>query len=175
MRSLNPLIKTRIEKYTFAPFPETTNQLLVPVAMSMLGIQASDIDLINAIRSTVTKPWNEAWCADFLQTCIAFVEQAKGVVSPLPATEGVLDLWHRSEAYRIDSPQSGDLILWQLGTTLQGHCGLITGQDTLTFSTIEGNTSNSNGIVRDGDGVFAKKRAKGGTKTFTQLGFLRCF
>lgn len=175
MRNLSPLLKARFDIYfNGRQLTLTPQELLCETAASLIGTTAVDMDTINLIRGTVTKPWNEAWCDDFVQTCVAYVEVAKGILSPLPVSESVLQTWGKATSKRIVG-EVGDMILWQLGTTLSGHCGIITGQDSIVYETIEGNTSDSAGIVRTGDGVFAKKRAKGGTKTFAQLGFIRCF
>ncbi len=88
----------------------------------------------------------------------------------------MLDCWKRSpNTIKAQPPQVGDIVLWQERGTTEGHCGLITGMDSLMFSTIEGNTSDAQQIDRNGRGVFAKKRARGGTRTFAELGFIRVF
>lgn len=69
----------------------------------------------------------------------------------------------------------GDLILWQHGDTVQGHVGIVIAALQNGYLTVEGNTSDSLGIDREGDGVFVKLRPKGGTSKMKQLGFLRAF
>lgn len=146
-------------------------------AGTLIGItEAANPATVDLIRGTVVKPWGESWCDDFVQTCIAYAEAVTGAKSSIVASEGVLDTWNRSKAYNAAQPAKiGDMILWRLGTTAEGHCGLITAIDSICYETIEGNTSDSAEIDRSGRGVFAKKRAKGGTKTFSEVGFLRAF
>lgn len=178
MRSHNPGIKTYIdERLDSAALALPPADLLQKVAGTLIGItEQSDPALVDMIRSTIAKPWGEPWCSDFVQTCIAYVELVKAVQSPVAPSEGVLDMWNRSKAYSAAQPaQKGDIIVWRLGQTAEGHCGLITGINSLLYETVEGNTSDSADIDRMGRGVHAKKRAKGGTRTFTEVGFLRVF
>ena len=175
MRNLNALILNLIgDEPTSLTTPGSS---LLFAASQLVGIsEDKNPDLVNAIRSTVTRPWGEAWCMDFVQTCVAYAEHMSGKQSSLPSTEGVLDLWNRAlTENKVATPQIGDVILWRMGLTEMGHCGIITGIDSLCYATIEGNTSDSSFIDRMGRGVFAKRRARGGTKTFTEVGFIRCF
>lgn len=150
-------------------------QLLLKAAAVCIGI-TNESPMVDLFRSVVAKPQKEAWCVDFMQACIAYVESTLSIVSLLPATESAYELWQRGKIYSaISPPKPGDIIVWQLGNTMRGHCGMLTGQNSLLYFTIEGNTSEQVGIDRDGGGVYAKKRTKGGTLTFTELGFLRCF
>lgn len=178
MRRINGTLKAYLDgKLTVDVISKPPGELLLLAANALIGItEDADPAKVDLIRGTVTKPWGEPWCADFVQTCIAYVEAVKGVTSPVAASEGVLDMWNRSKAYSAVQPaQKGDIIVWRLGATQEGHCGLITAIDSLLYETIEGNTSDSADIDRMGRGVFAKKRAKGGTRTFTEVGFLRVF
>lgn len=175
MRQINPSLKAVIDSNVDVTLPPA--QLLIAAANSMLGVtEDSAMQTVDWIRSTVAKPWSEPWCADFVQTCIAYVEAVKGIQSQVAVSESVLDMWTKTTSHTA-IPAVGDVIIWRLGQTQEGHCGIITNIDTLLYSTIEGNTSDSSlpEIDRTGRGVFAKKRAKGGTKTFTEVGFLRCF
>lgn len=154
--------------------------LLLGVAQACVGVKEEGGDnrgaLVDLFETTTGDPLGVSWCLDYLQACIAYVELTKGFMSPLPTTGSVLDLWNHAKNYSaVSPPKPGDLILWRFGTTLTGHCGLITGMDSLRYQTVEGNTHDSTEIDRDGDGVYARSRAKGGSKTFVELGFLRCF
>lgn len=154
--------------------------LLQIVAHSCVGVTEVGGDnkgpLVELFQSAVSRPAGQSWCLDFLQACIAYVEVETGALSPLPATELCMDLWNRSKVIMgTDTPWPGDIVIWQLGETIHGHTGLIVGMDSLRFQTVEGNTSPAAGIERNGDGVFLKNRAKGGSKTFKEVGFLRVF
>ena len=150
-------------------------------ARSMLGVTESGRPgLVGWIRRTLAPDTEQPWCMDFVQTCIAYAEAKSGVLSPIPASQGGVDTWKQSAAqHRFASlanpPQAGDIILWQERGSNEGHCGLIVSLDSLMYSTIEGNTSDTQMIDRNGRGVYAKRRARGGTRTFRELGFLRPF
>lgn len=152
---------------------------LLSAAASCLGITEEGGDncgpMVELFQSVVSTPQAQPWCVDFIQACVSYVEAITGKQSLLACSQSVVDLWDRSVPSRVQTPRPGDLILWELGTTGKGHCGIITSIDSLTYSTIEGNTNDSAGIIRNGNGVFSKSRAKGGSKTFVELGFLRVY
>lgn len=182
MRNLPPKLKEHFDQYFFGQglFVLDPTEMLVKVAESCIGVTEIGGEnkgpMIELFQDSVGVAQGQPWCVDFMQACIAYVEQIRSVTCPLPVSQGAVDLWNRSKTYYAASPaRVGDLILWRIGNTGEGHCGIVTGSDSLTYSTIEGNTSDSSGIDRDGDGVFAKRRARGGSKTFIELGFLRVF
>lgn len=160
--------------------PLSPTGLLIEAVASCVGIKEiggnNQGPMVSLFQESIDIAESQPWCLDFLQACIAWVENVMAIQSPLAATQGVVDLWNRSKSYQAtNNPKPGDLILWQFEGTQKGHCGILTGSDSLTWSTIEGNTSSNDPLDRDGDGVYAKKRAKGGSKTFVELGFLRVF
>jgi CHAP domain len=179
MRQLNPTLKTFLDQYKFeaGAAPVTIWNHLVDVAGRFIGVSQDNSPLIvDEFRNTINKtPAGEAWCLDFVQTCIAYVEGAEGITSPLAATEGVLDLWAKSEVQRTDTPEMGDIILWQKIGSNEGHCGLIVAVQPDHFVTIEGNTSGADGIDRMGGEVCQKIRPKTDLRTYKLLGFLRVF
>lgn len=141
----------------------------------------TDVAKIDLFRKTVNpNPTGEAWCADFLQSLIAYAELKTGKSSfNIAVTESARNLWTLSKnAFVVQTPEPGDLIIWGVRDSWQGHCGIITGSDSLLYYTVEGNTTpygQAGEIQREGLGVYAKKRAKRGSKTFLELGFLRPF
>lgn len=154
--------------------------LLCAIAQSCIGVREVGGDnrgpLVELFQSVVAKPVGQSWCLDFLQACIAYVETVKRVQSPLAATELCLAFWDQGRAKSSPaSPARGDIVVWRLGDTIHGHVGLIVTLDTLRYGTIEGNTSNASAIVREGDGVYSKFRARGGSKSFVEMGVLRPF
>lgn len=154
--------------------------LLLQTAQACVGITEVGGDnkgpMVEAFQSSVGTPEAQSWCMDFVQALVAYVELKCGIQSMLPVSEGVLPLWDMAhEDLSPISPSPGDLILWQLGATPHGHCGIVTGMDPSHYFTIEGNTSSAKEIDRNGDGVYSKTRLKGGSVTFRQVGFLRAF
>ena len=71
--------------------------------------------------------------------------------------------FQRSKAYNGNTyqPQSGDLIFfcWDGPSGGEDHIGIVVYSDSSYVYTIEGNTSNQNGLEADGGGVYFKKYA----------------
>lgn len=156
------------------------SEMLALTAIACIGITESGGDnkglLVELFQSVVSRPLGQSWCLDFIQACVAYVETVTGVASPLPSTELCLALWNDSkDTLAVSTPIRGDIIIWQLGNTIHGHTGLILRSDASHYQTIEGNTSDSEGIDRNGDGVYQKNRSKIGSVTFRIEGFLRPF
>lgn len=130
------------------------------------------------------KPVGQAWCMVFVQFCIMQVDTAGGTPSWLHRSQGVLDVWNKSPMHaRIQglSVQPGDIMVWQHydaegKQTAMGHCGIVTKVTAPgKFETIEANTSRSEKIDRDGDGIFVKVRDIGGSSMMRVKGFLRAW
>lgn len=157
------------------------NAVLVLEAQDWVGtIDNNDhtVPQIDAFRKAVNaKPTGENWCADFVVFCVEQVEQKLGVKSQLAHSELAQDLWFKSpESMRIPSPVPGAIVIWRHGDTMLGHCGIVeaTARDG-TFTSIEGNTNQAPGIVRDGGGVYRRFRTQTGTPAMSVIGFLRAF
>ncbi len=91
--------------------------------------------------------WREVGCANWanqLRTC-GYFQKSKAATG---------------NTYK---PQSGDLIFfcWEGPTGAEDHIGLVVYSDSEYVYTIEGNTSNQNGLEADGGGVYFKKYALG--------------
>lgn len=181
MRHLPPQLKTFLDqKLLGLLLPDDPAALLVQVARCCVGVTEQGGDnhgpLVEAFQSAVGSPMGQSWCMDFVQACIAYVEARLGVQSPVAPGEHCLTVWERSKAIcGVSSPIPGDVIVWEHGDTQNGHTGIIVSFDSLRYLTIEGNTSDAAEINREGDGVYQKFRAKGGSKTFKEVGFLRVF
>lgn len=130
----------------------------------------------------------EPWCMAFTQFCAKQIDQqydyinqaSSGLRSCLYPSEHVLTTWNNTpKEARLLAPQAGTLILWQWykngKATASGHVGIVTEViDDELVRTVEGNTSNPDDkIVREGDGVFSKRRKfKDDKGSFRVLGFL---
>jgi hypothetical protein len=180
VRTLHPVLKEYFDDRLKTVGTSNPRELLIASALACVGVAEQGGDnrgpIVELFQQTVGRAEGQSWCMDFLQSCIAYVELATGLSCPLPSAEHVLALWNQSKVYSAVQPaQAGDLIIWRFGNTPSGHCGLIVGVDTLRYQTVEGNTSPSGEIESNGDGVYLKHRAKGGSKSFVEVGFLRCF
>lgn len=184
MRKLPTALKEYIDTHLILPEtpPVTPTDWMIAAALACVGVHnlngADRGPVVELFQSVVGFPQSQPWCLDFIQGCIAYAEDKTGVLSPLPATELCMALWNQAPASQRFAPprvQAGDLILWRFGATLHGHCGIVRSWDSLCYHTVEGNTSDKQEIDRLGDGVWTKNRAKGGSKTFVEVGFLRPF
>lgn len=147
-------------------------------AQACIGVKetyANRGTLVDLFETSVGGVLGQSWCMDFLQAMIAYVEVTLHIQSPFPATRACTAAWNLGKKAALNplTPLPGDVIIWQHGETWQGHCGIILAQDSLTYTTVEGNTNDDGS--REGDGVYLKKRAKGGSQTLREVGFLRVF
>ncbi len=114
----------------------------------------------------------EPWCMSFCQYCVKMVDalmddrydRTLRHKRDLFPSEHCMTTYYKSRVeLRIDKPVEGCFILWRYYTkdgekTEKGHVEIVTNLiDDQYVETVGGNTS-STGIVREGDGVFIKKR-----------------
>lgn len=122
------------------------------------------------------KAAGEPWCMAFTQYCIMEVEKIQNIKSKIYRSEHCLTVWNKSpKELRLKEPEVGCLIIWQYGDTINGHVGIVTKVNKNTVETVEGNTGNGSGVVREGDGVYARKRSKLGSEKMKVVGYLRVF
>ena len=172
---------------------ETMEQLksrLLPFEASRwIGTKESGGDnkgqLVEMFQKAVDgKAQGEAWCLAFAQFCISQVDflydemtLSSNRHSPLLKTEHCLTLWNASTSLRDTNPQVGHLILWQHykdgKATTSGHVGIIKEVRTDKLITIEGNTGEGTGVVREGDGVYLRERPLHDLGTMKILGYLK--
>lgn len=121
-----------------------------------------------------------AWCVMFVWHCYNEASKAIGAGTiPLYFTASSQALYnhYKNEEFTFTDPmklRTGDIAIWQNGTSWTGHAGLVTGYYSpmkFVFPTIEGNTSTDDkGSQDNGDGVYRKiRRAK--PDSFTGSGF----
>lgn len=125
------------------------------------------------------KASHESWCMGFLQYCVKQVEQTTNVVSCLFKSEHCLTVWNKTPAYaRRTVPEAGLICIWRHGDTMNGHTGVVIGLDEdnpRIFLTVEGNTGNGPGVVREGDGVYMRSRLKNPNGSMKIVGFIDPF
>lgn len=125
----------------------------------------------------------EPWCMAFIQYIAEQTRIVHGGTIKIHRSESVLQTWLKSPpSSRVLMPTPGAIVLWRHGNTQMGHCGIITDVVPDDILTVEGNTSGlGTGIVREGDGVYLKRRPwDNRTKESTVgdmklLGFLNAF
>lgn len=118
------------------------------------------------------------WCATFIWYCIKKTEMECGVKSPLVMGPHVMSIWEKSPVQcRVKKPIIGDLVVWNFLGTTSGHMGVIAGFPKAAgkIITIEGNTSPSSSVDREGDGVYEKVRSMAGSASMPVVGYLRPF
>lgn len=124
-------------------------------------------------------PTGESWCMSFVQFCVQQVEKKLNVKSQIYRSEWTVEVWKRSPAaMRLLRPEVGCIVIWEHGTTGQGHCGIVENvADEKTITTVEGNTGpgEKSEIVRNGDGVYRRIRSQSGTFEMKILGYLKIF
>lgn len=130
------------------------------------------------------KAVGEPWCMAFVQFCVKRVDDfvtglgSASDRSPLRQTEHCLTLWHSTpEVFRCH-PEMGAIIIWRQikdgVRTANGHAGIITEvMPNRVVRTVEGNTGDGLGIIRNGDGVYERTRNLGLTGSMEYVGCIR--
>lgn len=165
-----------------------TSKLLdvVAVALSQVGVHEhggnNDGAVVRMYQDVIGKPEKEPWCVSFVQWCVREVEQKFNDKTILYATESTQMLWHKTpQIARVTLPEPGCIVVWTKfkgETPLSiGHCGIVKEViDSKWMLTIEGNTGSGDGIQREGDGVYLKRRLiHQGTGYMRTKGFLLPF
>lgn len=113
----------------------------------------------------------EAWCMAFVQSMVAYAEIKTGAVSTLFTSEHCLTTWRKSKAAdRVKKiPAPGAIIIWQKGSSENGHTGFLTEYLDKKMTTVEGNTGSN---MRDGDGVYSKTRSTKADGSMKVVGFI---
>lgn len=125
-------------------------------------------------RSVDGRAEGEPWCVSFAQFCVKQADElADWIEGPVIArrnrlmqTEHTLTLWNgTAQEARLEDPVPGCLVLWWCfrdgKPSGAGHCGVVVDVSTGSIMTVEGNTSDGKGIVREGVGVFERMRSTG--------------
>lgn len=122
------------------------------------------------------KASGEPWCMAFQMFLKKEVERVFKFQSPLFESESCMEVWTRSPDHcRLATPDIGTLMIWQVNKSHAGHVELVTEVHQNGVFTVGGNTSNSESVEREGEGVFSKFRSFDSTPNFALVGFLRVF
>lgn len=178
-------LPTDLEQFfdSIALVPDYTNcrEMFLNTARGCVGVREESENsgvLVSLFQQSLGTPQapNLPWCAFMLQACLAYVEKKTGRLSALYPSAHCKTMWLNSKTeLATTSPRPGDIVVWSVGEDGLGHVGVIESMNSLVLHTIEGNTGPGTGYNRDGDGVYRRTRAKGGSKTFRELGFLRVY
>lgn len=155
---------------------------LIDIAKKYIGVRerggenrGSEVEMFQ--KAVDGKAHGEAWCMSFVQYCVKTTEKETGSKSKIFRSEGVLATWNNSpKELRLDKPEPGSIVIWRHGTSSQGHTGIVekVNRDG-SFVTIEGNTGDGQGIVREGDGVYRRTRSMNNAGKMKIVGFLKPF
>jgi hypothetical protein len=120
------------------------------------------------------KASGESWCMAFVQYCILELEQKTNKRSNIFHSEHCLTTWNKSPIeLRRTSPEPGYIVIWKHGQTANGHTGIVSKViGSVKFESIEGNTSDSACVNRNGDGVYRKIRNIDPAGEMKIIGFL---
>lgn len=170
------------------PMEKLKSRLLAYEASRWIGTKETGGDnkgqIVEMFQKAVDgKAQGEAWCLAFAQFCIQQVDRlydemtlSSNAPSNLIKTEHCLTLWNASKAFRT-TPEVGCLVLWQHfkdgKATASGHVGVVKEVHDTKIVTIEGNTGDGAGIVREGDGVFLRERPLTNLGNMHILGYLK--
>lgn len=166
-----------IEQVKYRPDPLS---VLVETALKYKGVhekggnnKGPEVEMFQ--KAVDGKASGEAWCMNFLQFCILLAEKQLSIKSKIFRSEHCMTVWNKSpESLRVEKPVPGCIVIWRHGSTTNGHTGIITEiVDNKYFMSIEGNTGPSDDVVvREGDGVYRKRRSFSGNGDMHIVGFL---
>ena len=143
----------------------------------------NDGPMVELIQETIGRASGEAWCASYIQSCIAYAEVKTGIESPIYPSEHCMTVWNKtSKKQRVKKiPAAGAIAIWNYPPSSNGHTGCVLEFEHKPGQMIlcEGNTTSGlkpNGeIERNGGGSYRTERPIKGTKTMVLVGFLKPF
>ena len=139
--------------------------------------------LINLMQAAAGISDGDSWCMAYIQYCLQAVQRqvkalGDGVNLSIPVSGHCLTTWNKTpKLYRHDEPKVGAIVIWQHGTTSNGHCGWVTDVDGKGFfRCLEGNTRKTGtDVERNGGEVCYKKRHISGAGDMKVVGFIDPF
>ena len=158
--------------------------LFILVQQTLVGIREvggnNSGPLVELMQETIGGHSKEAWCMSEQQTALAYVEVKTGIQSPIPAGEHCLTVLKQSPVSLVVKkiPAPGAMVIWQHGTSPNGHTGTMVQWGKTWMNCIEGNTEHGivdDKIERDGGGVYYTKRSTVANGDMHVLAFLKPF
>lgn len=151
--------------------PVNKKQELIKLATSFVGVHEEGGNnsgpVVEMFQRVIGKAEKEPWCCSFVMYCVKEIDAKTKAKTVLFPTESSQMLWIKTpKIARIERPVAGAVIVWTKYKGEQptgfGHVGIVREVlDKEWMLTVEGNTapdSNDSTIVRDGDGVYMKRR-----------------
>lgn len=154
---------------------------LVELAIKFIGVKDSGGDNkgpeVEMFQKAVDgKASQEAWCMAFAQYLLKQVETENQEPSGIFCSEHCMTVWDKTpDDRKLKKPEVGCLVVWNFVGTSNGHTGIVTRIAGDRIDTIEGNTGDGKGVVREGDGVYARNRSVTGDSKMKVMGFLKPF
>ena len=131
--------------------------------------------MVELIQETIGSAVKESWCMSFIMTCLAYAEVKTGIKSSVFPSELCTEVWNKTPKFlRVKKiPAPGAITVWQRGSTIYGHTGVMLEWQDNKFISCEGNTSDLS--VSNGDCVAVKSRSSKATGALKVLGWLKPF
>ncbi len=159
--------------------------LFVCAAEACVGIKEktgnNDGTYVELIQETIGGHDREPYCMAAVQTWLAYAELKCEAISPIYPSEHCMTCWRETDgAQRVKkSPLKGAIIIWKHDGGDHGHTGIVHEPYQSWMFAIEANTTGGidpgGEIVREGQGIYRTKRAKGKVGSMNLMGYLRPF
>lgn len=156
--------------------------MFAAIAAALVGVKEQQENLGQMVESfqAATNTRGQPWCASFAWYCIDktdlywnYLEPGSPVKSLAHRSASVLSMWNGSSHLKCE-PKPGSIVCFQMyrggKPTAAGHCGIVLTVDGDKILTVEGNTTDSKSIVREGDSVEMKRRSVYGSEAMRILG-----
>ena len=109
----------------------------------------------------------QPWCAMFVSCVFRNAlgkEKQQKIMTHFAYCPTGVNQFKKIKRWQTTNPQMGDVIFFKDATGIACHVGIVYNVDNSYVYTIEGNTSNANGVIANGGGVCKKKYALGYSK-----------
>lgn len=136
-------------------------------------------EIVGLFQKSVGLNAGDSWCLAFCQFCLQQTDLIYRALTGDYSQHTLIKSGHclttyNAAKYKTDKPEVGSLVIWQHGNTINGHVGIVVAVfEDNTFMTIEGNTSTSTSVERNGGGVYLKTRSIGRTGDMSIKGFIK--
>jgi hypothetical protein len=160
----------------------TPQQKLVEIARKYIGVKEEGGDnrgeMVETFQKTLGLKAGDPYCAAFVHFCLKAVDAEMGTKHGIYPSAQCTQMWAKTpkNLQVPPPPRPGFIIVWQKiqdnKPTSLGHTGIVVEVTRDYIMTVEGNTSDGQGINRDGNGVYLRKRDTVGIGSMRVLGFL---